>query len=102
MLSPFILLAGKITRLKRAALLGVWLIAFSTGTFAQSQTSGRIVGTVRDQNGERIVGASVTILNSATALERKATTDDIGTFHVSLLSPGSYCVRITALGFAPA
>src|ERR1041385_4198694 len=103
MLSPFIRLAGEITRLQRAALLGGWLIACSTSAaFAQSQTSGRIVGTVSDHNRARIVGASVTILNSATAVERKTITDDQGIFHVSLLSPGYYSVKIIASGFAPA
>ena len=103
MFSKSFLSARKMRRAERAALLGVWLIASSiSGASAQSQTSGRIVGTIKDQRGARILGASITISNSATAEERKATTDDQGTFYVSLLSPGSYSVRITAPGFAPA
>ena len=69
---------------------------------AQSQTTGRIAGTVKDQNGAVIVGAAVTVTSVATAGERKATTDTDGYYAVPLLSPGTYRVRVAASGFNPA
>jgi hypothetical protein len=69
---------------------------------AQSQTTGRIAGTVKDQNGAVIVGAAVTVTSLATADERKVTTDTDGNYAVPLLPPGTYRVRITASGFNPA
>jgi hypothetical protein len=69
---------------------------------AQSQTTGRIAGTVKDPNGAVIVGAEVTVTSLATADERKVTTDTDGNYAVPLLSPGTYRVRITASGFNPA
>jgi hypothetical protein len=91
--------SGTLIALLRAA----GLIAFCTpATFAQSQTTGRIIGTVKDVTGARIVSAQVTIRNQATADEREVKTDGQGTFSVPLLSPGNYSVRITGPGFAPA
>ena len=69
---------------------------------AQSQTTGRIAGTVKDPNGAVIVGAEVTVTSLATAEERKVTTDAEGNYAVPLLSPGTYRVRVTADGFNPA
>lgn len=70
--------------------------------FAQSSTTGRIAGTVKDENGAHVVSAEVTITSNTTAAERRVTTNDQGNYSVPLLSPGTYLVRITASGFAPA
>jgi hypothetical protein len=71
-------------------------------TFSQSPTTGRIAGTVKDQNGAHIISAEVTITSKTTAAERRVVTNDQGNFSVPLLSPGTYAVRITASGFSPA
>src|SRR5947207_16001239 len=79
------------------------LIALCTSSaFAQSQTTGRIAGTVRDANGAVIVGAEVTVTSLATSEERKVTTDAEGNYAVPLLSPGTYHVSVTANGFKKA
>ena len=91
------------SRILIALLRSAGLIALCTSAaFAQSQTTGRIIGTVKDERGARIVSAQVTIRNNATADEREVKTDEQGNFNVPLLSPGTYSVRITAPGFAPA
>lgn len=77
-----------------------WLLACSWPVLAQSQTTGRIAGTVKDQKGALIVGAKITVRNKTTAEERKATTDDEGNYSVPLLPPGSYIVFVRADGFA--
>ena len=77
------------------------LLACSSSTLAQSQTTGRIAGTVKDQTDALIVGAEVTVTSITTSEERKITSDSEGTFTVPLLPPGTYRVRITATGFAP-
>src|SRR5437868_14941722 len=80
-----------------------YLIAICTSSaFAQSQTTGRIAGTVKDQNGAVIVGAEVTVTSLATAEVRKVTTDTEGNYAVPLLPPGAYRVRVTANGFSSA
>lgn len=89
----------------RRAATSLWCLVFviltSTGaaTFAQSQTTGRIAGTVKDQTGAVLPGAEVIVVNRATAEERRTKTDAEGNYAVSLLSPGSYQVIISASGF---
>ena len=75
----------------------ILLVALSA--FAQTQTTGRIFGTVKDQNDALIVGANVVVANQATGEERTTTTDASGNFSVAFLSPGIYRVRIKANGF---
>jgi hypothetical protein len=90
------------SRILIALLRSVSLVALCASAFAQSQTTGRIIGTVKDEKGARIVGAQVTIRNNTTAEEREVKTDGQGDYSVPLLSPGIYRIRITFSGFAPA
>jgi Carboxypeptidase regulatory-like domain len=86
-----------------ALLLSFCILALgSVSTLAQSQTTGRIAGTVKDQNGAVIAGAAVTLVSRATRDERKVTTDKEGNYAVPLLSPGTYHVSIKASGFKTA
>src|SRR5215467_11421644 len=78
--------------------VGCLLALCPISVFTQSQTTGRIAGTVKDPNGAVIVGALVTITSIATAEERKVRTDAEGNYRVSLLAPGTYRVSIAAGG----
>ena len=80
-------------------LLILLVFSFPIDTRAQTQTTGRIAGTVKDQNGAVIVGAEVSVINKATGDERKVTSDQEGYYSVSFLSPGTYRVKIAANGF---
>jgi hypothetical protein len=73
------------------------LLALSV--FAQTQTTGRIAGTLRDQQDALIIGGNITVTNQATGEERTATTDEAGNFAVAFLSPGIYRIRFEAKGF---
>jgi hypothetical protein len=65
-------------------------------------TKGGIAGTVKDQNGAVVNGATVKVVENATGLERGTTTADNGSFRVPLLPNGSYTLTVTAQGFAAA
>ncbi|HXG94669.1 MAG TPA: carboxypeptidase regulatory-like domain-containing protein [Blastocatellia bacterium] len=78
------------------------LALYSAPAFAQSQTTGRIAGTVTDQAGAVISNAEVTVINKATGDERKIKTDESGDYIAPLLPPGSYQVVVTANGFKKA
>lgn len=80
-------------------LLPAFLLFPSVRSLGQTQTTGRIAGTVNDQAGAVIPGAEVTVVSRATGDERKAITDTAGKYAVSFLSPGDYQVSITANGF---
>src|SRR6266496_2296536 len=68
--------------------------------FSQSVTA-TLSGTVEDENGGLIPDASITVLNPSTALQRQTTTNDSGSFTVTLLQPGTYAVTVRRDGFAP-
>ena len=77
----------------------VCLLLVSRSALAQSQTTGRIAGTVKDPNGAVIAGAEVTVVSKATDDQRKVTTDGEGNYAVSLLPSGTYRVKVAVSGF---
>jgi len=66
---------------------------------AQGETTSAIVGQVSDASGASVPGATVTIHNVETGLQRTAATDDSGRFNFTQLKPGTYTVRVEAQGF---
>jgi len=81
---------------------GCLLVLCFTSAFAQSQTTGRIAGTVRDPNGALLIGARVSVTSLATSEERRVTTDTEGNYSVPLLAPATYRLKVTANGFTSA
>src|SRR5436305_12366883 len=68
---------------------------------AQSQAAGgQIEGTVANETGGVLPGASVTIRNTATGISRETRTDGQGRYRAPLLPVGPYEVTATAEGFA--
>jgi hypothetical protein len=88
-------------RHRSASLLAIFLSAiFSVTFFAQSQTTGRIAGTVKDEKGALIRGAEIIATNKATGDVRTTTTDSEGNYIIPFAPPGLYRVSIKAGGFA--
>src|SRR5579863_10484462 len=75
------------------ALLLLCLPAFSQGN------AGRIMGTVTDQSGGVVAGATVTVIDTARGVSRTLTSDDAGEYNAPNLTPGAYTVRAEAKGF---
>jgi hypothetical protein len=67
---------------------------------AQAATA-TLSGTVVDENGAVIPGASVAVSNASTGLQRRLLTDGVGRFNFPVLPPGKYTVRVVSEGFAP-
>ena len=68
---------------------------------AQTQiTAGTIQGTVTDEQGATVPGASVEVRNVETNLTRTLTTDDAGRFVFLQLPPGRYTLTVSKQGFA--
>src|SRR5678815_5325845 len=73
------------------------ILAVASIARAQSQiTTGTIQGTVSDDNGAAIPGASVEVKNTETNFVRTVSTDDQGRFIVLQLPPGKYTVTVTS------
>lgn len=70
-----------------------------TVAVAQDYTSGVLTGTVSDQNGAPVAGATVRA-TSGQGVSRAATTDANGTFRIPALAVGAYQVTIDQSGFA--
>jgi len=75
------------------AILLLCLPAFSQGSF------GRILGTVTDQSGGVVSGATVTVIDTERGINRTLTTDDAGAYNAPNLTAGNYTVRVEAKGF---
>ncbi|MGC2769867.1 MAG: carboxypeptidase-like regulatory domain-containing protein [Candidatus Acidiferrum sp.] len=69
--------------------------------FGQGETTGAIVGQMTDATKAAISGATVTIENRETSLQRTAKTDDEGRFNFPQLKPGTYSIKVEAEGFDP-
>jgi hypothetical protein len=67
--------------------------------WAQSTTDGAIGGTVYDQSGAVIPGASVTAHNNGTNGEQTVTSDASGNYILLHLAPAVYTVTVAAKGF---
>jgi len=74
------------------------LILVAPPLFSQGN-EGRITGTVTDQSGGTISGATVTVLDVQRGLNRTLTTDEAGIYNAPNLLPGAYTVRAEAKGF---
>ncbi|MGE0105141.1 MAG: TonB-dependent receptor [Blastocatellales bacterium] len=81
--------------------LTVCLIVGAGQAFAQAQGStGQISGTVRDNNGAAIPGATIKAVNTQTGLERSATSNEDGLYRFVLLPPGTYNLSAEAANFS--
>ncbi len=74
------------------------LLLMSGAVMAQNPL-GRIVGTVVDQTGAVVPGATVSIVNEGTGLQQTGTTTAEGAFIFAQLQPGNYTVKVEAKGF---
>jgi Fe(3+) dicitrate transport protein len=61
---------------------------------------GAIIGTVTDDSGGVVAGASVTARRSATGVESRVETNGTGEFAVADLPPGDYEIRVVSPGFS--
>jgi Carboxypeptidase regulatory-like domain/TonB-dependent Receptor Plug Domain len=85
-------------KISKIVLFSLVLVTAAALSSAQDAT-GRIFGTVYDQQGAVVTGAQVTVTNTGTHLGRAALTDKEGYFQILALPIGTYTVRTEHLGF---
>jgi hypothetical protein len=77
----------------------LWIsLALTQGASAQ-QTLGGITGTVTDESGAVIPGATVTAVGDQTKLTRTAQSSDTGAYLFTNLPIGTYTITVTHTGF---
>src|SRR4029077_20974081 len=95
-------LEGCVMRFRNSSLLLVFLFVISFQTLnAQTAGTGALTGTVKDPSGAVIPNATVTLTSADTGQTRTTMTGGDGVSLFSLLSPGSYRVRIESSGLKP-
>src|SRR5579864_180800 len=77
-------------------LLGLLLASFAYGQHG----TGSVTGTVTDPTGAIVPGAGVTLINTATNVQKTTETTGAGNFHFDFVDVGKYNLRIAAKGFA--
>ena len=93
------LLAKQMKAVTCAVTLALLVLCSAIGR-AQTTTSSQINGTVTDSSGALVIGAIVTVTNSATGVVYHASTDNLGGYHVTDLLPGTYTMGVAKNGFA--
>lgn len=82
------------------ALILVFLYQSSVALGQVSPTTALMKGTITDQQGGVIVGASIIATNLSTNLVRETTVNETGEYLLTQLPPGNYEIKISADGFA--
>lgn len=74
------------------------LAVFSVSAFSQAGTAS-VTGTVRDNNGAVVPGATVVLSNPSTGFERTTTTGNDGIYRFAAVPPATYQLAVSASGF---
>src|SRR6202163_2710782 len=91
-------LRSNAARAIQALCLSIGVFLTCVPLFSQGN-QGRITGTITDQSGGVIAGATVIVKDVQRGLPRTLTTGDSGEYNAPNLLPGSYAVRAEAKGF---
>lgn len=84
--------------MKKLAFLFFVSLCFAVPTFSQT-SRGTVSGTITDPNGAVIAGATVTLTNVETNIQRTSTSNDAGLYRFEAVELGTYTVAIEASGF---
>src|SRR5512147_1585370 len=80
--------------------LALCIVAMLGATFALAQiTTTTVVGTVTDNTGAAVAGATVTVTNTDTNLVRTTKSSDDGAFRIEFLPVGHYKLEAAFTGF---
>lgn len=83
-----------------ASLLCLCMLAlFSGRLYAQTATTGQVVGRVTDPSGAAIPGAQVTLLEPSTNTKLTTAANSAGHYAFPVVSPGQYVLTVSKTGF---
>jgi hypothetical protein len=81
-----------------ALVLGLVALA-AVGPVQAQESTGTLLGTVADEQGQVVPGATVTVVNERTNLSRTGVSDAKGNFQFTSLPPDTYTVRVEMSNF---
>ena len=87
------------TRLLLVAVPILLSAALPATLYSQAAGTASVQGTVTDQTGATIPGATVTITQTATHAARTTTSDKSGTYALPNIAVGAYALNVTMSGF---
>ncbi len=74
------------------------LLTAALARVAAAQTTGSIQGTVADQQGAIVAGATVELVQTATNVSKTMPTNAAGRFVFDFVQPGAYRLKVSAAG----
>ena len=86
----------------RVAVRVLTLFACLAGPVRAQESTGTILGTIADSQGQVLPGASVSAVDEATGHARTVSTDAKGDFQLHALPPGRYTIRVSLANFRTA
>jgi len=84
----------------RVLLVAAMLFCSAHLVFAQGVANAQLNGTVTDQTGGAVVGASISVRNTATDTSYTATSNERGSYAIANVPPGTYELKASSTGFA--
>ncbi|HTZ59360.1 MAG TPA: carboxypeptidase-like regulatory domain-containing protein, partial [Acidobacteriaceae bacterium] len=95
--------AGRIRMAWTVKYIFLLLLLISTGNYflwAQAIAGGQIQGTVTDETGSAVSGATVEVVQTESGLQRTVTSSADGGYNLPSLPVGPYTLKVTASGFS--
>src|SRR5215470_16025696 len=83
----------------RVLALPICFILTLQSTLLAQDATGKVLGTITDQNGAVVPGAKIKVTNTATHISHETTSDKDGNYEVIALPIGTYQVTVEQTGF---
>jgi hypothetical protein len=83
---------------RKAILVCLLLLLLNSLVFGQADLTGRVSGTVTDEDGKPVAGARIELISPAMQGDRIVKTDDNGRYMAALLPVGAYALTVSAPG----
>jgi hypothetical protein len=89
-----------VKKLQLAMMIAASVALLANLAFAQSTGAGTITGTLTDPSGSVVPGATVSLMETDTHIERKISTNDAGIYVAPFLQPGHYEIKVSKPGLS--